>query len=83
MSVRAVFSVLLNPLSDTLKNYTCLLYTSSKQLKEKNIAEYLIYMWQIEDLIRANGCDMEKIKSPIIAPYPVSYTHLCWRDYHN
>lgn len=23
MSVRAVFSVLLNPLSDTLKNYTC------------------------------------------------------------
>ena len=40
----------------------------SKQLKEKNIAEYLIYMWQIEDLIRANGCDMEKIKSTIIAP---------------
>lgn len=34
----------------------------SRQLKEKNIAEYLIYMWQIEDLIRANGCDMEKIK---------------------
>ena len=45
----------------------------SRQLKEKNIAEYLIYMWQIEDLIRANGCDMEKIKSTIIA---VSYTHL-------
>lgn len=37
----------------------------SRQLKEKNIAEYLIYMWQIEDLIRANGCDMEKIKSTI------------------
>lgn len=34
----------------------------SKQLKEKNIAEYLIYMWQIEDLIRANGCDIEKNK---------------------
>lgn len=44
----------------------------SKQLKEKNIAEYLIYMWQIEDLIRANGCDMEKIKSTIIAPYPLT-----------
>ena len=34
----------------------------SKQLKEKNIAEYLIYMWQIEDLIRANGCDIGKDK---------------------
>ena len=44
----------------------------SKQLKEKNIAEYLIYMWQIEDLIRANGCDMEKIKSTTIAPYPLT-----------
>ena len=44
----------------------------SKQLKEKNIAEYLIYMWQIEDLIRANGCDIEKIKSTIIAPYPLT-----------
>lgn len=44
----------------------------SRQLKEKNIAEYLIYMWQIEDLIRANGCDMEKIKSTIIAPNPLT-----------
>ena len=26
----------------------------AQQLKEKNIAEYLIYMWQEEDLIRAN-----------------------------
>ena len=26
----------------------------ARQLKEKNIAEYLIYMWQEEDLIRAN-----------------------------
>ena len=30
------------------------------------------YMWQIEDLIRANGCDMEKIKSTIIASYPLT-----------
>lgn len=44
----------------------------SKQLKEKNIAEYLIYMWQVEDLIRANGCDMEKIKENIIAHYPLT-----------
>ena len=38
----------------------------SKQLKENNIAEYLIYMWQVEDMIRANGCDMEKIKKNIV-----------------
>lgn len=40
-----------------------------KQLKEKNIVEYFIYMWQIEDLICVNGCDMEKIKSIIIVFY--------------
>lgn len=44
----------------------------SKQLKEKNIAEYLIYMWQVEDLIRANGCDIEKIKKNIIEHYPLT-----------
>ena len=31
------------------------------QLKEKNIAEYLIYMWQVEDLMRAHGCDAERL----------------------
>lgn len=44
----------------------------SRQLKEKNIAEYLIYMWQVEDMIRANGCDLEKIKQNIISAYPLS-----------
>ena len=44
----------------------------SKQLKEQSIAEYLIYMWQVEDMIRANGCDMEKIKKNIIEAYPLT-----------
>lgn len=44
----------------------------SKQLKENNIAEYLIYMWQVEDMIRANGCDMEKIKKNIVDSYPLT-----------
>ncbi|MGL5272222.1 MAG: DUF4924 family protein [Phocaeicola sp.] len=44
----------------------------SQLLKEKNIAEYLIYMWQVEDLIRANSCDIEKVKSNVIAPYPLT-----------
>ena len=44
----------------------------SRQLKQKNIAEYLLYMWQIEDLIRANGFDMGKIRKIVIDPYPIS-----------
>ena len=44
----------------------------SKQLKENNIAAYLIYMWQVEDMIRANGCDIEKIKKNIVEAYPLT-----------
>ena len=40
----------------------------SKQLKESNIAEYLLYMWQVEDMIRANGMDMERISQTLVAP---------------
>lgn len=47
------------------------MYTASQKKKE-NIAEYLLYMWQIEDLIRAHSLDMDKIKQNIIDPYPVS-----------
>ena len=38
--------------------------------KRENIAEYLLYMWQIEDLIRANNLDIDKIQSTIIDKYP-------------
>lgn len=44
----------------------------AKKLKEKNIAEYLLYMWQVEDLIRANGCDLDAIRRNIVAAYPES-----------
>ena len=43
----------------------------AQQLKEKNIAEYLIYMWQEEDLIRANHCEPEEMEANVIARYPV------------
>lgn len=36
------------------------------QKKKENIAEYLLYMWQIEDLIRANNLDLDKIQAAII-----------------
>lgn len=38
----------------------------ASQKRKENIAEYLIYMWHIEDLIRANGFDMDKIKRNVI-----------------
>lgn len=41
------------------------MYIASKKRKE-NIAEYILYMWQVEDLIRANGCDIERIKKNVI-----------------
>lgn len=41
------------------------MYTASDK-KRENIAEYLLYMWQIEDLIRANGLDIDRIQKEII-----------------
>ena len=41
----------------------------SRELRKKNIAEYLLYMWQVEDLLRANGLSMEKVKSSLVEPY--------------
>ena len=42
----------------------------SRQLKQQNIAEYLLYMWQVEDMIRAYGLDRERIRQGIVEPYP-------------
>lgn len=39
---------------------------TASQKKKENIAEYLLYMWQIEDLIRAFGLDIDKIQDNII-----------------
>jgi len=41
----------------------------ARSLKEENIAEYLLYMWQVEDIIRANGLDIEKIDKQIISGF--------------
>ena len=38
----------------------------ASQKRKENIAEYLIYMWQIEDIIRANNLDIDKIKENVI-----------------
>lgn len=44
----------------------------AQQLKEENIAEYLLYMWQVEDLIRANGLDIDKINVQIVSKFDQS-----------
>ena len=44
----------------------------ASQKKKENIAEYLLYMWQIEDLIRAYGLDIDRIQQQIIDPYDIS-----------
>lgn len=44
----------------------------ARQKRKENIAEYLLYMWQVEDLIRANGFDMDKIRETVLARYDQS-----------
>lgn len=40
----------------------------AKRTKETNIAEHVIYMFQIEDIIRANRLDIDTIMNTIILP---------------
>lgn len=42
----------------------------ASQKRKENIAEYLLYMWQIEDIIRAFGLDIEQIRRNVIDPVP-------------
>lgn len=41
----------------------------ARQKRKENIAEYLLYMWQVEDLIRANQFDLDSIRRTVIAQY--------------
>lgn len=41
----------------------------SQQLRKENIAEYLLYMWQIEDIIRAYGCNLTAIRRDYISRF--------------
>ena len=38
----------------------------AQQKRKENIAEYLLYMWQVEDIIRANHFDIDSIERNII-----------------
>ena len=41
----------------------------AKEKRRTNIAEYLLYMWQIEDLIRAYNFDLQRIENELIPQY--------------
>lgn len=43
----------------------------AQKKRKSNIAEYIIYMWQVEDLIRALNFDMEKIEKTLVSQYNV------------
>jgi hypothetical protein len=44
----------------------------AQQKKKENIAEYILYMWQIEDIIRAYQFDIDAIQTEIIRPSSLS-----------
>jgi hypothetical protein len=41
----------------------------SQQLKNKNVAEYLLYRWQQEDLLRAYGLDADKLEEGYLSQF--------------
>lgn len=41
----------------------------SQQLRKRNIAEYLLYMWQVEDILRAYDCSLSRIRKEYIEQF--------------
>ncbi len=41
----------------------------AKQLKDSNVAEYLLYMWQLEDTLRAYGCDADRLRDEYVSRF--------------
>ena len=41
----------------------------AQELRKQNIAEYLLYMWQIEDTIRAFDCSLPRIRREYISRF--------------
>ena len=45
----------------------------AEQKRKENIAEYLLYMYQVEDMIRANKLDLDSIEQTLISKFDVPY----------
>lgn len=44
----------------------------AQKLRKQNIAEYLLYMWQVEDLLRANNLDVDQVDQNLVQQYKES-----------
>jgi len=44
----------------------------AQQLRKSNIAEYLLYMWQVEDTIRAYDCSLTRLRREYISRFDYS-----------
>ncbi len=59
----------------------------ANQLKNTNRAEFLLYMWQIEDILRAYECDIDRLSEGYLKRFDIDentraelhswYAHLC------
>lgn len=43
----------------------------AQQKRRENIAEYLLYLWQVEDLLRACHLDIDQVEKTVISRYDV------------
>lgn len=41
----------------------------AQRLKQANVAEYLLYMWQVEDIIRANKLDIDLLDETYLSKF--------------
>lgn len=44
----------------------------AQELRKNNIAEYLLYMWQVENIIRVYNCSLSKIRKEYIETFQYS-----------
>ena len=44
----------------------------AQELRKNSIAEYLLYMWQVEDIIRAYGCSLSRIRKEYIDSFELN-----------
>lgn len=44
----------------------------AKQLRDTNITEYLLYMWQVEDMLRAFGCDADRLRDEYVSQFDLT-----------
>lgn len=54
----------------------------AEELRQRNVAEYLLFMWQQEDLVRAYGLDIERIEREYLSRFDVDDQQLAAMRQH-